>query len=317
MEKKNYWSVSLKDLLKENLGWYLNKSKERSRRRGLPTGLIEFDELTDGLRPSELIVFGGRPAMGKTALIMSIIRHLAIKEKKRIVIFRSDAAREDFTRRILCVEARVALSAIRIGRLNISEKEKIRKAATRLAKAGIHICDDAFTVEEINEELGRLAAAGIRADVVFVDSLQSLIDKKKMEIRIEEAWGRLCESDDPDNEDADEDRREELAEISRNLKKLAVEMKIPIVVTSHLSRRLECRRDKRPVLGDLYDFDSGALARNADVIALLYKERYYHPNAMDESELIVQKNKYGPTGYVKLAFIQKYARFENLCVIRR
>jgi replicative DNA helicase len=261
---------------------------------GVPTGFADLDEMTAGFQPSDLIIVAARPSMGKTAFTLNVAQHAAISARQAVALFSLEMSKESLVQRILCAEGRVDASRLRTGRLRDEEYAQLATAAGYLNTAPIYIDDTpAISVLEMRAKARRLKAEhGLH--LLIVDYLQLMTGR-----------GR-CES-----------RQQELATISRSLKGLAKELHVPIVALSQLSRAPETRSDHRPQLSDLRE--SGALEQDADLVLFIYREEQYRtgegePNTEVEgiAEIIVGKQRNGPTGTVKLAFVKEHTRFENL-----
>jgi replicative DNA helicase len=251
---------------------------------GVPTGFVDFDRLTAGLQPSDLIIVAGRPSMGKTALCMNIAENAALKSDAGVAIFSLEMSKEQLVMRMLCSEARIDSQRLRGGFLKDSDWPKLAKAAGMLAEAPVFIDDTgAISILEMRAKARRLQAEkGL--GMIIVDYLQLM-------------RGRT----------SNEGREREISEISRGLKALAKELAVPVVALSQLNRSLEQRQDKRPMLSDLRE--SGAIEQDADVIMFVYRDEYYNPETNDKG--IVGKQRNGPTDTVKLRFFKEFTRFEN------
>ena len=255
---------------------------------GIPTGFTELDRLTTGLQNSDLVVIAGRPSMGKTALAMNIVQHAAIEAGIPCLIFSLESAKEQLVERMLGTEARVDSHKLRTGFLSEDDWSKLTDAAGRLAEAPVYI-DDApnISVMELRAKARRLKAEQ-DINLVVVDYLQLMAGDRRAE-----------------------NRQQQISEISRSLKGLAKELNIPVIALSQLSRAVEQRVDKRPLLSDLRE--SGAIEQDADLVISLYREHYYSHQAEDEgmAEVIINKQRRGPIDKMKLTFIGEYTRFEN------
>ncbi|MFQ5777330.1 MAG: replicative DNA helicase [Terriglobia bacterium] len=261
---------------------------------GLATGYTDLDNLTSGLQPSDLIILAARPAMGKTALALNIAEHVALGGGQPVAFFSLEMAREALLFRLLCAEARVDSHKFRSGYLNREEMGKLTVALGRLSDAPIFIDDSpALTVLEMRAKCRRLQAERSLA-LVVVDYLQLMSTRGRHE-----------------------NRNQEISSISRGLKALAKELRVPLLALSQLSRAPEQRPGKhRPQLSDLRE--SGSLEQDADVVIFIYRSELYRDPEMvpeDEkglAELIIAKQRNGPTDTRKLAFLREYTRFENL-----
>jgi len=262
--------------------------------RGVATGFSQLDEITSGFQKSDLIIIAARPSMGKTALALSVARNAAVKYHHKIAIFSLEMSNYQLAMRLLCSEARVDAHLVRTGRLPSNLWPRLSSAAGDLAEANIFLDDSAsLNITELRAKARRLKADK-DIDLIIVDYMQLL-----------QGTGRV------------ESRQQEISQISRSFKMLAKELDIPIVALSQLSRAVETRGgDKRPILSDLRE--SGSIEQDADVVMFIYRPEKY--GVLDDdgntqegiAELIVSKQRNGPTGTVKLSFIDKFASFENL-----
>jgi len=259
---------------------------------GVPTGFHDLDKLTAGLQDSDLIIVAGRPGMGKTALALNVATSAALRADIAVAIFSLEMSKEQLVLRMLCSEARVNYAAVRSGRLGEHDFAKLASAAGRLDKAAIFIDDSAsLTVLELRAKARRLMRETQRAlHLVVVDYLQLM-----------RGSGRT------------DSREQEISEISRSLKALAKELAIPVVALSQLNRQVEGRADRRPLMADLRE--SGAIEQDADVIAFVYREAQYNRDLGSEeereAEIIVAKQRNGPTDTVRVTFLKEYMRFAD------
>ncbi|MFW6149810.1 MAG: replicative DNA helicase, partial [Atribacterota bacterium] len=279
----------IKDLLTESFEKIEDLYHRDNFITGVPTGFIELDEITTGFQPSELVIMAGRPSMGKTALCLNIAQYAAMQHKIPVAIFSLEMSKAQIVQRMLCSEARIDTHALRRGRMPEEDWPKLSMAAGRLSAAPIFIDDTAgISPLEIKAKSRRLKA---RHDLglILIDYLQLI----QTGLRIE-------------------NRQQEISQISRSLKGLARELNVPVIAVSQLSRAVEQRTIQRPRLSDLRE--SGAIEQDADVVAFLYREEYYKPKSSKKgiAEVIVSKQRNGPTGTLELAFLKEYTRFENL-----
>jgi len=255
---------------------------------GIPTGFPELDQLTSGFQASDLIIIAGRPSMGKTAFCLNVAQNAAYESKVPIVIFSLEMAKEQLAIRMLCSEARVDSHKLRSGFLAQSDWGKLTMAVGKLAESKIFIDDTAgISVLEMRAKSRRLKAEhGL--GMVIVDYLQLMKGRSTID-----------------------SREQEISDISRSLKALAKELKVPVIALSQLNRRVEDRSDKRPQLADLRE--SGAIEQDADVIIFIYRDEVYNPDTeyKGTADIIIGKQRNGPTGDIRLAFIDKYTRFER------
>lgn len=272
-----------------------NKYTNKSGITGLPTGFSGFDNITSGLQPSDLILVAARPSMGKTALTLNIAQHVALKENKNVAFFSLEMSQEQLGLRMICSTALVDSQKLRTGRISSQEDwSHIMQAATALYDAPLFIDDTpGITVAEMRSKARRLQAEkGL--DLIIVDYLQLM----------QGSQGRRQA----------ENRQQEISEISRSLKSLARELKVPVIALSQLSRSVESRQVKRPMLSDLRE--SGSLEQDADIVAFLYREGYYQQEIEDSSknvtEVIIAKHRNGATGTIQLYFHGQWTRFVDL-----
>ncbi|MGH7788992.1 MAG: replicative DNA helicase [Candidatus Binatia bacterium] len=256
---------------------------------GVPTGFVDMDKKTAGLQPSDLIIVAGRPSMGKTAFALNIAQYAALQSKIGVAVFSLEMSKEQLVFRLLCSEARVDQSKVRAGYAAQRDYPKLAIAAERLSEAPIYIDDTpALSVLELRAKARRLKRErDANLGLIIVDYLQLM---------------RGISSDS---------REQEISSISRSLKALAKELSLPVIALSQLNRQVESRADKRPVMADLRE--SGAIEQDADVIMFLYRPSVYDPKNADEhdAEVIIGKQRNGPTGTVNLTFFSEYTRFEN------
>jgi replicative DNA helicase len=258
---------------------------------GLTTGFNELDSMTSGLQPSELIIIAARPSMGKTALCLTLAQNAAIQAQAVVGIFSLEMSKESLVMRMLSSEARVDAHRFRSGFLSRDEWARLAGALGILAETKIFIDDTpGITVLEMRAKARRLAAEQKKLDLIIVDYLQLMSGSSRRS----------------------ESRQQEVSQISRELKGLAKELNVPLIALSQLSRAPESRTDHRPQLADLRE--SGAIEQDADVVAFIYREEQY--NRTEENagiaEIIVAKQRNGPTGMARLAFLKEFTRFENM-----
>ena len=285
---KNFFTP-IKDLLTESFEKIEDLYHSGNFITGVPTGFIQLDELTTGFQPSELIIVAGRPSMGKTAFCMNIAQFAAIQHKVPVAVFSLEMSKSQIVQRMLCSEARIDTHALRRGMMPEEDWPKLSLAAGRLSAAPIFIDDSAgISPLEIKAKARRLKAQ-YDLGLILIDYLQLI----QTGLRVE-------------------NRQQEISQISRSLKGLARELNIPVVAVSQLSRAVELRSNQRPRLSDLRE--SGALEQDADVVAFIYREEYYKPKSSKKgiAEVIISKQRNGPTGTIELAFLKEYTRFENL-----
>lgn len=257
---------------------------------GIPTGFTDLDDLLGGLQPHALYVIGGRPSMGKTSLGLDIARHAALQAQIPVLVFSLEMGRVEVTKRMLCSESRIDSKRLRTGNLSPNDWSKVAEATERMAGAPLWIDDNPFaTVSEIRSKARKLTAAHGKIGLVIVDYLQLMSAQS-----------------------ASGNRVAEVTEISRGLKLLARELECPVVAMSQLSRGLENRADRRPMLADLRE--SGSVEQDADVVMFIYRDEVYNPESPDRgiAEVNVAKHRDGATATVRLAFLDHYTKFANM-----
>lgn len=284
---------ALRNLIGESLERIEMLSAKKSAITGLATGYHELDEILTGLQPQSLTIVGARPAMGKTSFALGMLAHVGAVLKRPALLFSLEMGHLELTQRMIASEARVDSQKLRTGNLlHENDWSKVGTAVSRLSESTIFIDDNPhLTVMDIMARARRLKKAEGDLGLVLIDYLQLMTGR-----------GRA------------ENRQVEVAEISRGLKILARELDCPVVALSQLSRNLESRQDKRPMLSDLRE--SGSLEQDADVVMFIYREeRYDQETPIDRrgvAEIIVAKHRNGPTGTAQLVFLNQYARFDNL-----
>jgi replicative DNA helicase len=258
---------------------------------GAATGFVDLDRMTSGLQPGELIVIAGRPSMGKTALAMNIAEHVAVTDKKTVAVFSMEMSGPQLAMRMIGSVGRVDQHELRTGTFKEDDWTRLVDAVGKLNESQIYIDDTAgLNVLELRSRARRLHRQSGGLHLVIVDYLQLM-----------SASGRGRE----------ENRATEIAEISRSLKALAKELKVPVVALSQLNRSVDSRQDKRPMMSDLRE--SGAIEQDADLIMFIYRDEVYNPETQKKgiAEIILAKQRNGPVGKIELTFLGKYTRFEN------
>jgi replicative DNA helicase len=283
---------SLRNLIGPSLDRIEELSHRSSRIPGVATGFTELDDILAGLQPASLTIVGARPAMGKTSLALGMLAHVGMVLRRPALLFSLEMGHLELTQRMLASEARVDSQRMRTGHLHDTDWAKVGTAVSRLSESTIFIDENPnLTVMDIRARARRLKKSEGDLGIVVVDYLQLMTGR-----------GRA------------ENRQVEVAEISRGLKILARELECPVVALSQLSRGLEARQDKRPMLSDLRE--SGSLEQDADVVLFIYREEVYDPETPIDrrglAEVIVAKHRNGPTGSAHLVFLGQYARFDNL-----
>ncbi|HVE44945.1 MAG TPA: replicative DNA helicase [Gammaproteobacteria bacterium] len=256
---------------------------------GLPTGYHDFDEMTSGLQPSDLVIIAGRPSMGKTMLAMNIAEHVAIKSRLPVLIFSMEMPGEAIVMRMLSSLCRIDQLRIRTGKLADEDWPRISSTVSMLSDAPLFIDDSpGLSPAEMRARARRLAKEHGQIGLIVVDYLQLM-----------QVSGHS------------ENRTAEISEISRSLKGLAKELKVPVIALSQLNRGLEQRSDKRPVMSDLRE--SGAIEQDADLVTFIYRDEVYNENSSEKgiAEIIIAKQRNGPIGKLRLTFMGQYTCFEN------
>ncbi len=285
--KRSFYSI--REIVKSSFDSIEKLFEKPGMVTGVETGFRELAQLTSGLHPSELVIIAGRPSMGKTSLALDIARFAACKRKVPTAIFSLEMSKEQLGLRMLCAEARVSSVKLRTGFLASSDWPNLTAAAGRISEAPIFVDDSPqLATLDIRARSRRLKAEH-SLGLVIVDYLQLMHGSRKIE-----------------------SRQLEISEISRGLKGLAKELNVPIIALSQLSRAVENRTDKRPLLSDLRE--SGSIEQDADVVAFIYREELYDAETAKAgiAEILIRKQRNGPIGDVELAFLKEFTRFENL-----
>ncbi|MBF0253941.1 MAG: replicative DNA helicase [Candidatus Omnitrophica bacterium] len=285
---------ALKEIVKNCIEMIDRLYQRKENITGVPTGFHEFDVQTAGLQKSDLIIVAARPSMGKSAFVTNICEHVGILERVPTAIFSLEMSKEQLTQRMLCSQARVNAHKVRTGFLAQSDWPKLTEAAAKLSKAEIFIDDTpGISALELRAKARRLKSQH-DIQLVVVDYLQLM-------------------RGDSDSEN----RQQEISSISRSLKALARELKVPVIAVSQLSRAVESRTDRRPQLSDLRE--SGAIEQDSDMVILLMREEYYKPTEENRgmAEVIIAKQRNGPVGTIKLTFVKEFTRFENMELAHR
>jgi len=257
---------------------------------GLPTGYTEFDQMTAGLQPTDLIILAARPAMGKTTFALNIAEYAAIKTKKAVAVFSMEMSASQLALRLISSNGRINATRLRTGQLEDEDWSRVTSAIRMIKETKIFIDDTPGLSPDVLRAKARRLKREHDLGLIVIDYLQLMAV--------------------PGNS---ENRATEISEISRSLKGLAKELNVPVIALSQLNRSLETRTDKRPVMADLRE--SGAIEQDADIIVFIYRDEYYNKeNSPDKglAEIIIGKQRSGPTGSVKLKFFGEYTRFDNL-----
>ena len=281
------------DILDTHMQMVETRSQTDGVVTGLSTGFVGLDKITTGLHEDNLIILAARPAMGKTALALNIAQYIAVKEKKPVAIFSLEMGAESLIERMLAAEGMVEGYHLKTGNLSVEEWSRLVHAQGNLYDAPIFVDDTAgIRISEIRSKARKLAQEMGGLGVIIIDYLQLITGSKG------------------------ENRQQIVSEISRELKILAKDLKVPVIALSQLSRAVEQRQDKRPMLADLRE--SGSIEQDADIVAFLYRDAYYQKEQADNqeannvTELILEKNRHGSLGTVKLYFHKEYTKFSSV-----
>lgn len=285
---------NIKDIIKKAQNDLERLSENKGEITGLETGWYDLDRLTTGLHPNELIIIAARPAMGKTAFALNLATHVAMTQEKSVALFNLEMSAEQLAMRILASLGQIDGFKLRTGSLLNQDWKRINEAASQLSNTNL-VMDDTpgITIGEIRAKCRRLASSEKGLSLIVIDYLQLISGGKN--------YGA--------------NRQQEVSDISRSLKTLAMELGVPVIALSQLSRGVEAREDKRPLMSDLRE--SGSIEQDADIVAFLYRDDYYNKEAKSEdnnsiSELIIGKHRNGPTATIELLFKKNTSTFLNL-----
>lgn len=284
-------AILLKDILASAVDKIDHLHRSAGAITGVATGFSDFDEITSGLQKSDLIIVAGRPSMGKTTFVMNLAEYSALQNKKPVLVFSMEMPADALVMRMIASLGRVDLAKIRSGHLNDDDFSRIMSVVNMLSEAPLFIDDTpGLSPLEVRSRARRLAKEQGGVGLIVIDYLQLM---RVPGFRVE-------------------NRTAEISEISRSLKELARELNAPVVALSQLNRSLEQRSDRRPMMSDLRE--SGAIEQDADLIIFIYRDEVYNPESMDKgtAEIIIAKHRNGAIGKIKLAFLAKHTRFENL-----
>lgn len=283
--------VPIKQVVLNALERIEKASKSKGTVTGIPTGFIDLDYKLSGLQPSDLVLIAARPSMGKTAFVLNIAQYIAFKKDRSVAIFSLEMSKEQLVNRLFSLESQVDAQAIRTGNMKDSDWEKLIEGAGIIGKSRLIIDDTpGISISELRSKCRKYKLEhGL--DLIIIDYLQLMTG----------SVGKSQES-----------RQQEISEISRSLKGLARELNVPVVALSQLSRAVESRPDKRPMLSDLRE--SGAIEQDADVVMFIYRDEYYNKDSefKKQAEIIIAKQRNGPVGTVNLAWLGEYTKFANL-----
>jgi len=285
------WS-EIEELLKESFERITQLYESGVDLTGTPSGFRDLDRLTSGFQPGNLIIVAARPSMGKSALALCMAANMGVRHNIPVGLFTLEMSKAEVTQRLMCSEAKVESQRLRNGKLAPDDWPRLTAACDKLAKAPIYVDDTGLlNMMEIRSKARRLKARHPNLGLIIVDYLQLLT---------------------PSNRRDSDGRVQEVSEMSRSLKILARDLDVPIVALSQLSRAVEQRTDKRPILSDLRE--SGSIEQDADLVAFVYRDEYYNDESDQQglAEVILAKHRNGPTDSIKLSFLKRYAKFSDL-----
>jgi replicative DNA helicase len=278
-------------LLKESFERIMHLYEAGADITGVATGFKEIDMLTSGLQAGNLVILAARPSMGKSALALCMAANLGVRQETPVALFTLEMSKSEVTQRLMCSEAKVESQRLRSGRLAQDDWPRLTAACDKLTKAPIYVDDTgSITMMELRSKARRLKSREPALGLIIVDYIQLMSTGSTVENRVQE-----------------------VSQISRQLKVLARDLDVPILALSQLSRAVEQRHDKRPILSDLRE--SGSIEQDADLVAFVYRDEYYNGEESESqglAEVILAKHRNGPTGTVKLSFLKRYAKFADL-----
>jgi replicative DNA helicase len=258
---------------------------------GVASGFRDLDKLTSGFQPGNLIIVAARPSMGKSALALCAASNIAVRTNVPVALFTLEMSKSEVTQRLMCSEGKVESQRLRTGKLAQDDWSRLTAACDKLMKAPIYVDDTgSVTMMDIRSKSRRLKSNHPNLGLIIVDYLQLMTSGQSVENRVQE-----------------------VSQISRQLKVLARDLDVPILALSQLSRAVEQRHDKRPILSDLRE--SGSIEQDADLVMFVYRDEYYNPDETDQqglAEVHIAKHRNGPTDTVKLSFLKRYAKFSDL-----
>jgi replicative DNA helicase len=283
----------IEELLKESFERITALYESGADVTGVPSGFRDLDRVTSGFQEGNLIIVAARPSMGKSALALCMIANLAVRFNTPVALFTLEMSKSEVTQRLMCSEAKVESQRLRTGKLGADDWPRLTAACDKLAKAPVYVDDTgSITMMEIRSKARRLKSKHPDLGLILVDYLQLMTSGTTAENRVQE-----------------------VSQISRSLKVLARDLDVPIVAMSQLSRAVEQRHDKRPILSDLRE--SGSIEQDADIVCFIYRDEYYNEDSDQQglAEVIVAKHRNGPTDTVKLSFLKRYAKFADLAAM--
>jgi len=281
--------VPIDELLKESFERITHLYEAGEDVTGMPSGFRDLDKLTSGFQPGNLVIVAARPGMGKSALGLGIAANLAVRSEVPVAVFTLEMSKMEVTQRLMCTEAKVELQRLRTGRLQEDDWSRLTSACDALAKAPIYVDDTgSITMMEIRSKARRLKSKEPNLGLIVVDYMQLMTSGATAENRVQE-----------------------VSQISRSLKVLARDLDVPVLAVSQLSRAVEQRHDKRPILSDLRE--SGSIEQDADLVFFIYRDEYYNEESDQQgiAEIHLAKHRNGPTDSIKLAFLRRYTKFAD------
>lgn len=281
--------VPVKDIVNESFARIEKRYEQKDSLSGLSTGFYDLDEMTSGWQRSDLVIVAARPSMGKTAFTLNLAQHASVECNSPVAVFSLEMSKEQLVQRLLCSEAKIDANKLRSGFLQTNDWTALANAMGRLGEAPLFIDDSAaVSVLDIRAKCRRLKAEMKDLGLIIIDYIQLMSGRK-----------------------ATDNRVQEVSEISRGLKQLARELNVPVIALSQLSRAVESRQNKRPMLSDLRE--SGAIEQDADLVMFIYRDDYYNPESelRGEAEIIIAKQRNGPVGTVELLYQASITRFLN------
>jgi replicative DNA helicase len=284
----------IEDLLKDSFERITMLYEAGAELTGTPSGYRELDRLTSGFQPGNLIIVAARPSMGKSAFALCMAANVAVRHRKPVALFTLEMSKAEVTQRLMCSEAKVESQRLRNGKLAAEDWPRLTAACDKLAKAPIYVDDTGLlNMTEIRSKARRLKMRHPDLALIVVDYLQLMTGGAAIEHRVQE-----------------------VSQMSRQLKVLARDLDVPIIALSQLSRAVEQRADKRPILSDLRE--SGSIEQDADLVAFIYRDEYYHGDESEQqglAEVILAKHRNGPTDTIKLSFLKRFAKFADLAQV--
>jgi len=284
----------IEELLKESFERIVQLYEAGIDVTGVASGFRELDKITSGFQAGNLVIVAARPSMGKSALALCAAANIAVRGGTPVALFTLEMSKAEVTQRLMCSEGKVESQRLRTGKLAQDDWSRLTAASDKLMKAPIYVDDTgSLTMMDIRSKARRLKSSHPELGLIVVDYLQLMTSGHSVENRVQEA-----------------------SQISRQLKVLARDLDVPIMALSQLSRAVEQRHDKRPILSDLRD--SGSIEQDADIVVFIYRDEYYNPDETDQqglAEVIVAKHRNGPTDALKLSFLKRYAKFADLAQV--